>query len=80
MPEMMYDGVAINYRIDGPAGAPVPLLSNYLGTSLEVWESQADALRDDFQVLRYDTRPRQIFGAARHLQNCAGRYGRSAPA
>lgn len=56
MPTMIHDGVAINYRIEGPAGAPVLLLSNSLGTSLEAWDPQAQALRDTFQVLRYDTR------------------------
>jgi 3-oxoadipate enol-lactonase len=53
---MIHNGVAINYRIEGPAGAPVLLLSNSLGTSLEAWEPQVEALRDTFQVLRYDTR------------------------
>jgi 3-oxoadipate enol-lactonase len=53
---MSHDGVTINYRIDGPAGAPVLLLSNSLGASLEMWDPQAEALSDAFQVLRYDTR------------------------
>jgi 3-oxoadipate enol-lactonase len=53
---MIHDGVTINYRLDGPAGAPVLLFSNSLGASLEMWDPQARALGDAFQVLRYDTR------------------------
>jgi 3-oxoadipate enol-lactonase len=53
---MMHDGVAIYYSIEGPAGAPVLLMSNSLGTSLEMWDPQAHALSGQFRVLRYDTR------------------------
>jgi 3-oxoadipate enol-lactonase len=53
---MTHDGVTINYSIEGPAGAPVLLMSNSLGTSLEMWDPQARALSGEFTVLRYDTR------------------------
>jgi 3-oxoadipate enol-lactonase len=53
---MTRDGVAIHYSLEGPAGAPVLLMSNSLGTSLEMWDPQARALNDEFRVLRYDTR------------------------
>ena len=56
MPTMTHDGVTIYYSIEGPAGAPVLLMSNSLGTSLEMWDPQARALSDEFRVLRYDTR------------------------
>lgn len=47
-----------DFRIDlqGPADAPVLMLSNSLGTTLEMWDAQAAALRSEFRVLRYDTR------------------------
>jgi len=47
-----------DFRIDlqGPADAPVLVLSNSLGTTLEMWDAQAAALRSEFRVLRYDTR------------------------
>jgi 3-oxoadipate enol-lactonase len=41
-------------RLDGPADAPVVLLSNSLGTTLEMWEPQVPALSERFAVLRYD--------------------------
>jgi 3-oxoadipate enol-lactonase len=46
----------LHYRLDGPQGAPVLLLSNSLGTDLHMWDSQIPAFTRDFQVLRYDTR------------------------
>lgn len=47
-----------DFRIDlqGPADAPMLVLSNSLGTTLEMWDAQAAALRSEFRVLRYDTR------------------------
>lgn len=47
---------AFRVRIDGPGGAPALLLSNSLGTPLEMWDRQAADLCRDFQVVRYDTR------------------------
>jgi 3-oxoadipate enol-lactonase len=41
-------------RLDGPAEAPVVVLSNSLGTTLEMWELQIPALCERFAVLRYD--------------------------
>ena len=49
------DGV-INYQIDGPADAPVLVMSNSLGTSLGMWDVQIPALSKSFRVVRYDTR------------------------
>jgi 3-oxoadipate enol-lactonase len=50
------DGARIRYRLDGPIGAPFLVLSNSLGTDLDMWEPQVDALATRFRVLRYDSR------------------------
>jgi 3-oxoadipate enol-lactonase len=44
------------HRVDGPADAPVVVLSNSLGTDLEMWDPQVAALAERFRVVRYDTR------------------------
>ncbi len=46
----------LNHRINGPFDAPVVVLSNSLGASMEMWASQVPALSIGFRVLRYDTR------------------------
>ncbi|MDH1261322.1 3-oxoadipate enol-lactonase [Pseudomonas sp. GD03944] len=46
----------LHYQLEGPAGAPVLVLSNSLGTDLHMWDAQMTAFTRDFQVLRYDTR------------------------
>ncbi len=45
----------LHYQLDGPQDAPVIVLSNSLGTTLEMWDAQIPALTRDFRVLRYDT-------------------------
>ncbi len=50
------NGVDINYRLDGPADAPVVTMSHSLAANLAMWEPQARALSDRYRVLRYDTR------------------------
>ena len=47
---------AFNVRFDGPADAPVVVLSNSLGSTLAMWDSHVAALARHFRVLRYDTR------------------------
>ncbi|MGE4450111.1 3-oxoadipate enol-lactonase [Castellaniella sp.] len=42
--------------LDGIADAPVLVLSNSLGTTLELWDRQAQTLSRTYRVLRYDTR------------------------
>ena len=44
------------YVIDGPADAPVLVLSNSLGTCADMWARQVPELSKHFRVLRYDTR------------------------
>ncbi|MCW3478430.1 3-oxoadipate enol-lactonase [Neisseriaceae bacterium JH1-16] len=50
------DGIRLHYQIDGPAGAPVLVLSNSLGTTLDMWAPQLAAFGQHYRVLRYDTR------------------------
>ncbi|WP_375188655.1 3-oxoadipate enol-lactonase [Sphingobium yanoikuyae] len=50
------DGCRIAYRFDGPEGAPVLLLSNSLGTDMDMWAPQLATWTQAFRVLRYDHR------------------------
>ena len=52
----------VRYVIEGPDDAPVVLFSNSLGTTLEMWDAQAAALRDRYRLLRYDHRGRRTVG------------------
>lgn len=56
MPTAQLSDVRLNYRVDGDAAAPPLLLSNSLGTSLDMWEPQMPALSSRFRVIRYDSR------------------------
>ncbi|MBE7373383.1 3-oxoadipate enol-lactonase [Pseudomonas lopnurensis] len=56
MPTVKLADGELNYRLDGPADAPVLVLSNSLGTSLEMWDAQVPAFGEHFRLLRYDTR------------------------
>jgi 3-oxoadipate enol-lactonase len=56
MPFTQANGARMNYRLDGPTGAPTLVLSNSLGTNLTMWDPQIPALAKQFRVLRYDTR------------------------
>lgn len=53
---MTGDGCRIAYRLDGPAGAAVLLLSNSLGTHMDMWLPQLEGWTERFRVLRYDQR------------------------
>ena len=50
------NGINMNYRIEGPASAPVVAMSHSLATDLSMWDPQVEALTAKFRVLRYDTR------------------------
>lgn len=50
------DGCSIHYRFDGTEGRPVVMLSNSLGSTLEMWEPQVVALMQRYRVLLYDNR------------------------
>jgi 3-oxoadipate enol-lactonase len=56
MPFAESNGARLHYQFDGPAGAPLLVLSNSLGTNLSMWDPQMPALMQRFRVLRYDTR------------------------
>lgn len=49
-------GARLWYHVEGPAGAPVALFSNSLGTNLRMWDAQAQAFAGRFRVVRYDSR------------------------
>ncbi|WP_354685512.1 3-oxoadipate enol-lactonase [Cupriavidus necator] len=50
------DDLRLHYELEGPADAPVLVMSNSLGTTLAMWDPQLPALLRHFRVLRYDTR------------------------
>ena len=50
------DGCQIHVQVEGPADAPVLILSNSLGTNLHMWDDQAPALSQHFRLVRYDRR------------------------
>ncbi|WP_278976570.1 3-oxoadipate enol-lactonase [Oligella urethralis] len=52
------DTAAGSFRvaIDGPEDAPALVLSNSLGTTLEMWAPQVAALANSYRLIRYDTR------------------------
>jgi 3-oxoadipate enol-lactonase len=56
MPFAETKNLRIHYQFDGPADAPVLMLSNSLGTNLSLWERQIPAFSKVFRVLRYDFR------------------------
>lgn len=46
----------LRYRVDGPDEASALLLSNSLGTTLELWAPQVPEWARTYRVIRYDTR------------------------
>ncbi|MDO5668328.1 MAG: 3-oxoadipate enol-lactonase [Alcaligenaceae bacterium] len=42
--------------VDGADNAPALVLSNSLGTTLEMWDPQVEALTKQYRLIRYDTR------------------------
>ncbi|PTM42426.1 3-oxoadipate enol-lactonase [Bosea sp. 124] len=56
MPIETIRGEPFNIRFDGPADAPVLMLSNSLGTNLSMWDPQIAEWAKSFRILRYDSR------------------------
>ena len=56
MAKIAANGIDINYRIDGPDGAPWLTFSNSLATNLSMWDAQTELLAGDYRILRYDQR------------------------
>jgi 3-oxoadipate enol-lactonase len=50
------DGCRIAYRLEGPVDKPVLVLSNSIGTTLNMWALQIEDLSKHFRILRYDMR------------------------
>ena len=50
------DGCALNVEVEGPPDAPVLMLSNSLGTDLQMWDAQAKSFTQRFRLIRYDRR------------------------
>ena len=48
--------ITTNYQLCGPEHAPVAMLSHSLASGLSMWDSQLDALKSRFRILRYDSR------------------------
>jgi 3-oxoadipate enol-lactonase len=48
--------VEVSYTVDGPADAPVVVLSNSLGADRGMWDPQVPALAERYRVVTYDTR------------------------
>ncbi|CAN5156568.1 3-oxoadipate enol-lactonase [soil metagenome] len=57
------DGCPIFHRFDGPEGAPILMLSNSLGTDMQMWAPQMARLSQEYRVLRYDQRGHGQSGA-----------------
>ncbi|HET7502449.1 MAG TPA: alpha/beta fold hydrolase, partial [Kofleriaceae bacterium] len=49
-------GLVTHVAVDGPPGAPAILMIHSLGSSLRIWDAQAEALARGFRVVRYDLR------------------------
>ena len=49
-------GLATHVAVDGPPGAPALLMMHSLGSSLRVWDAQAEALATGLRVVRFDMR------------------------
>lgn len=56
MPTLKRTNYEIHYQVEGPAGAPLLVLSNSLGAELGMWDAQALEFSKRFRVLRYDNR------------------------
>lgn len=56
MSEFNLNGLTLHYKTFGDATKPALVLSNSLGTNLDMWKSQVDFFKDDFYVICYDTR------------------------
>ncbi len=50
------NGIEVDYRLEGPAGAPVIMLSNSFLTDCGMWDFQVPAFTAKHRVLRYDSR------------------------
>jgi 3-oxoadipate enol-lactonase len=56
MPFVEIGDFRAHYALSGPAGSPVLVLSNSLGTNFSMWDPQLTEFEKRLRVLRYDTR------------------------
>lgn len=56
MPAIRVNGDDFFVQLDGPAKAPVLLLSNSLSSDLSMWDDQVPVWAQRFRVVRYDSR------------------------
>jgi 3-oxoadipate enol-lactonase len=56
MPFVEIGDFRAHYALSSPAGAPVLVLSNSLGTNFSLWDPQLPEFEKHLRVLRYDTR------------------------
>ena len=56
MPVIRVNGDDFFVKLDGPATAPVLLLSNSLSSDLSMWDDQVPVWAQRFRVVRYDQR------------------------
>ena len=54
--QIQANSISIGYDIDGPEDAPVVTLSHSLAANRHMWWPQIDVLKENYRVLRYDTR------------------------
>ena len=57
------DGCPIHVEVAGSDSAPALMLSNSLGTNLNMWDDQVDTWSKHFRVIRYDRRGHGRSGA-----------------
>jgi len=63
MPMINADGCPIHVEVEGPEGAPVLMLGNSLGTTIDMWADQVAAFVKAFRLVRYDRRGHGASGA-----------------
>jgi 3-oxoadipate enol-lactonase len=64
MPMIDADGCPIHVAIDGRESGPTVVLSNSLGSTIQMWGPQLSALASQFRVVRYDRRGHGKSGTA----------------
>jgi 3-oxoadipate enol-lactonase len=65
MPIIQADGCPIHVEVDGPEQAPVLMLSNSLGTTLQMWDDQVQPFTQHFRLVRFDRRGHGRSGVAK---------------
>ena len=53
--QVQANGISMRYAVDGPADAPVVVMSHSLSANLTMWDWQMPVL-SPYRVVRYDTR------------------------